>query len=322
MAGAINFVSSSGKRPSSYLRERSFEEDLPWDAVACGVSGDFLRNELTKSLSGQLTADCRRGICLQCGVCDHESIRIEKAKSGEAEPPVLLSQPERLQTVDSKVSRLRLTFRKGGTARLLSHLEITEALIRAIKKSGGIFVFTEGFHPHPKISFAFATAVGMESDGEYADIQLRNLAADPVALMEKINVALPAGLTLTDIKEISSGTPSLPDLIRGFVYEISVPEIITNNVDWLRTEQKAADFLSVSSFQMVRNSKDKTVIRDIRSVVELIEVSKESGTIKVCLLLGKEGTVKPVEILTEVLDFDQEIVAMTKIRKVKTLFTS
>ncbi|OPY14686.1 MAG: Radical SAM superfamily protein [Syntrophus sp. PtaB.Bin001] len=307
-----------------YLRERTFQENMPWDIIDCGVNGDFLRNELAKSLSGQLTADCRRGICLQCGVCDHKSIRIEKAASGRDEgiTTAHLSRQEISQATDSKVSRLRLTFSKGGTARLLSHLEITEALIRAIKKSGELFVFTEGFHPHPKISFAYATSVGMESDGEYADIQLRNLAIEPAVLMETINSALPAGLRLTEIREISPGTPSLSELIRGFVYEISIPEGIWADDDWVRIEQKADEFLSASSFQMIRNTKNKTVVRDIRSAVEAIIILKESGIIKVSLLLAKEGTVKPIEILTEVLNFDRDNSNMIKIRKVETLFAS
>jgi len=307
----------------AYLRERTFEEDLPWDPVDCGVSRDFLEKELLRSLSGQLTEDCRRGNCLQCGVCDHQAIRIERAETGKAEreqaPP---DQQERMPATDSKVTRLRLTFRKHGTARLLAHLEITEALIRAIKKSGETFVFTEGFHPHPKISFAVATAVGMESDEEYADIQLRNLSAEPTALMWAINAGLPAGFELTSIAEIFPGTPSLSKIIRGFVYEITVPECMRAEIEWPRVARQAAEFRTASSFSMVRDTRDKTVIRDIRPLVEDLELSPESGKISFCLLLGKEGSVKPVEILTEVLDFDKEVVPLMRISKVKTLFIS
>jgi len=307
----------------TYLRERDFKESLPWDPVDCGVSRDFLKKEFLHSLSGQLTEDCRRGNCLQCGVCDHQLIRIEKAEPGKDEPePIRHSQPEIKPAADAKVTRLRLTFRKLGTAGLLSHLEITEALIRSIKKSGEIFVFTEGFHPHPKISFAFATAVGMESDEEYADIQIRNLSTGPAALAGSINAALPAGLEVTDIEEISPGTPSLSDTIRGFVYEVTVPERMGISIDWPHASQKAAEFLTAASFPMVRNTKDKTIIRDIRPLVDVIELLPESGTLRFCLLLGKEGGVKPTEILTEVLDFDRDNIPSLRIRKVKTLFSS
>jgi len=310
-------------QPDTYLRERTFEEALPWDPVDCGVSRDFLQKELCNSLSGQLTADCRSGICLQCGVCDHKLIRIEKADSEKEEPEQTCpGQPERKPEADSIVTRLRLTFRKLGTAGLLSHLEITEALIRAIKKSGEQFVFTEGFHPHPKISFAIATAVGMESNEEYADIQLRDLSSTPPALMGIINTALPAGLELTEIQKIFPGTPSLSEIIRGFVYEIALPEQVVPRAEWPQVQQKAVEFLNASSFQIVRDSKNKTVIRDIRPFVETLEFAPESGALRFCLLLGKEGSVKPAEILTEVLGLDKDIVTLMRIRKVQTRFIS
>jgi len=306
-----------------YLRERTFAEGLPWDPVDCGVSRDFLEKEYHSSLSGELTEDCRRGNCLQCGVCDFQKIRIEKAQSGgEDSEQAVPSQPPKRSEADFQVTRLRITFRKEGTARLLSHLEITEALIRAIKRSGETFVFSEGFHPHPKISFAFATAVGMESEAEYADIQLRNFSSEPAALTGAINTALPAGLEVTGMKEILPGTPSLSAGIRGFIYEITLPERLAAQVEWSRAQQKADEFQLASSFPLVRETKDKTVVRDIRSLVEELELSPESGMVRVRLLYGQEGSIKPSEILTEVLDFDRDIVPLMRIRKVKTLFAA
>ncbi|SEM56372.1 radical SAM-linked protein/radical SAM family uncharacterized protein [Syntrophus gentianae] len=307
----------------AYLRERTFEEDLPWDVVDCGVSRDYLHREFQNSLSGQLTGDCRRGACLQCGVCDFKQIRIEKAQDEEEKPEQILpGHPPEKPEADFQVSRLRMIFRKGGTARLLSHLEITEALIRAIKKTGESFVFTEGFHPHPKISFAFATAVGLESEGEYADIQLKNLSAGPAVLAGAINAGLPAGLEVTKMEKIFPGHPSLSDIIRGFVYEVTVPENLQSAMEWPRMEERAAEFLRASSFSVVRETKDKTVLREIRSLVEELELSPESGKLRFHLLFRKEGSVKPSEILTEVLNLNKDFVPLMRIRKVKTLFSS
>ncbi len=312
--------------PDAYLRGRDLGEALPWEAVDCGVSRAYLRRELAKSLSGELTADCRSGVCLQCGVCDHSLVRIEKAlpaaEDGQPLPPGQPGRPPAADSPAARVCRLRLTFRKHGTARLLSHLEITEALIRAVKKSGETFVFSEGFHPHPKISFAFATAVGMESEAEYADIQLRNLSIEPALLPAAINAALPEGLELTGIAEIFPGAPSLSDLIRGFAYEITLPEGIREQIDWPRTGRNAAEFLAASSFSLVRESKDRTVIREIRPLVSELELSPEAGTLRFRLAFGKEGSVKPAEILTEVLGFDRDLVPLLGIRKVETLFAS
>lgn len=306
----------------TYLRERSFEEALPWDSIDCGVSRDFLLQELENSLSGTLTEDCRNGACRQCGVCDFKKFRIEKADTEQEKPrEAATGRPVQEPEPHVPASRLRMIFRKLGRARLLSHLEITEALIRAIKKTGSTFVFTEGFHPHPRISFAFATAVGMESEGEYADIHLRNLSSGPGDLAGAINSGLPEGLEVVEMKEILPGIPSLSDTIRGFVYEITVPERLAADVPWPRVEQKAVEFREASSFSILREKKGRQIVRDIRPQVEALELSKECGTLRLRLLFGSEGGVKPGEILSEVLEFDRDIVPLMRLRKVETLFS-
>jgi radical SAM-linked protein len=274
----------------AYLRERTFDEALPWDSIDCGVSRDFLLQELQNSLSGTLTEDCRNGACRQCGVCDFKEFRIEKAHTEQQKPcEAATGRPGQEPEPHVPASCLRMIFRKLGRARLLSHLEITEALIRAIKKTGSTFVFTEGFHPHPKISFAFATAVGMESEGEYADIHLRNLSSGPGDLAAAINSGLPEGLEVVEMTEILPGTPSLSDTIRGFVYEITVPERLAADVPWPRVEQKAAEFREASSFSILREKKGRKIVRDIRPLVEALELSKECGTLRLRLLFGSDS---------------------------------
>jgi len=49
------------------LRQRSFEEVLPWDFIDIGVTKEFLVNEYKKAAEGKLTEDCRQG-CRNCGI--------------------------------------------------------------------------------------------------------------------------------------------------------------------------------------------------------------------------------------------------------------
>lgn len=49
------------------LRQRDYEEILPWDFIDVGVTKEFLIKENEKALKGQLTEDCRLG-CTDCGI--------------------------------------------------------------------------------------------------------------------------------------------------------------------------------------------------------------------------------------------------------------
>ena len=160
-----------------YLRERPRSEIFPWERIDCGVRRDFLLAEAEKAETGEATPDCRTGSCSDCGVWrPRDTIRRRvpvspprTRPSGPSSPP---SPAGRGAGGPEKAFRLRFT--KLGPARFLSHLELSSALSRAMILGGIFFVYSQGFHPHPRISFAGATAVGMESRGEFADIRIQD----------------------------------------------------------------------------------------------------------------------------------------------------
>lgn len=61
---------------SSYLhRERSFEEELPWECISCGVSKTFLWEEYERARRELLSPPCSPGKgCTRCGVCKSGAI--------------------------------------------------------------------------------------------------------------------------------------------------------------------------------------------------------------------------------------------------------
>lgn len=58
----------AGIDPAFYaMRQRAFDELLPWSHIHTGVSAAFLWEEYQRSLRGESSIDCREG-CLDCGV--------------------------------------------------------------------------------------------------------------------------------------------------------------------------------------------------------------------------------------------------------------
>lgn len=69
-AGWEQAFANCGIDPSWYvLRQRSYEEALPWDIIDTGISTEFLISENEQSLLGIPTPDCRQDGCTDCGVC-------------------------------------------------------------------------------------------------------------------------------------------------------------------------------------------------------------------------------------------------------------
>jgi radical SAM family uncharacterized protein/radical SAM-linked protein len=144
-------------------RSRDREEILPWDHLSAGVSRDYLWNEYEKAMGEESTADCRRGPCTLCGVCDHESISplvhegpVIELK-GERRPECAASSREDQEFL------YRVIYSRVGRARFFGQLEMAAALERAVRRAGLPASFTKGHNPHPKISFGEALPLGMET---------------------------------------------------------------------------------------------------------------------------------------------------------------
>lgn len=55
--------------PKDYIRERDYNEELPWDFVDVGIDKRFLIEEYERSKNSKITKDCRWYGCANCGVC-------------------------------------------------------------------------------------------------------------------------------------------------------------------------------------------------------------------------------------------------------------
>ena len=58
---------------------------------------------------------------------------------------------------------VRIWFKKMGMSRYVSHLDLMRAMTRAIRRANLPLWYTEGFNPHPYMTFALPLSLGMES---------------------------------------------------------------------------------------------------------------------------------------------------------------
>ncbi len=216
-------------------RQMSLDEVLPWEHLHTGIEKGFLIREYKHSESGRTIPDCRYGLCPNCGVCDMEAVRGRKTdgirpiayRHDECNPPIPPLEKggkEGFESGSRKVDvrvKMRIKYNKTGNLRMLSQLEIMTTFERAFRRASIPLMFTEGFHPHPKISFGPALPVGIESVCEYMDVELSQPLA-PSEVRERANEYLPGGLSVINVKEIPVNTPSLNSFITHYAYEIQL----------------------------------------------------------------------------------------------------
>ena len=151
-------------------RQKELSEPLPWDHIDVRIDKSFLIDEWHRAYDGHPTDDCRQGDCQQCGVCDFETIS-----------PVISSPSNQLpQASDSQYPastqarcKLKLVYRKSGQARFFGHLELANIMTRAFRRAEIPLIYSQGFHPMPKLSFADPLPIGMEGLDEVLFVVIR-----------------------------------------------------------------------------------------------------------------------------------------------------
>ena len=157
---------------------------------------------------------------------------------------------------EAPLFRYRVTFGKRGRLSLLSHLELTHALERMIRRSGLPFAVTQGFSPHMRIGFGAALPVGVGSTCEVFDLYLVRSVA-PAKILAALAEASPEDLRPTQVVCVAGKKPAASIAFPLSTYEaildgaqmppnerLSVPETVTVERNGTEKTFTVADYLA------------------------------------------------------------------------------
>ncbi|MGI9016166.1 MAG: TIGR03936 family radical SAM-associated protein [Euzebya sp.] len=127
--------------------------------------------------------------------------------------------------------RVRVKFAKAGKLRFISAIDLGRVWERALRKADLPIAFSEGFSPHPKISFGDALPLGFASVAEFAELAF----GGPVNLADmttRLNRAFPEGIDVLDAVEVGEGARRLGKLLQAsmWVLEYSDTAVATDAV--------------------------------------------------------------------------------------------
>jgi radical SAM-linked protein len=147
--------------------------------------------------------------------------------------------------------------------RFTSHRDFARAFERALLRANVPIAYSQGFTPHPKISYASAAPTGVASEAEYLEIALR-APVDPAQLAVALDAALSPGLDIVEAVEATAG--SLPDRIEASSWRIELPGVTT---DALAAAVQA--FLAATEVPVERLTKQGRRTFDARHAVHRLQ---------------------------------------------------
>ena len=117
--------------------------------------------------------------------------------------------------------RIFAVYQKHEALRCISHLDIQRTLQRAFRRAQVPLAYSEGFNPHPQLSFAAAVPTGASSECEWFEVRLSE-SLDPAALVRRTNAAMPKGLLLTRAFEVPQQMGKLTAMVRAAEYRATL----------------------------------------------------------------------------------------------------
>jgi radical SAM family uncharacterized protein/radical SAM-linked protein len=307
----------AGLERSSYTRQKTLEETLPWSFIETGIGADFLWKEYRKGLNEEVSPSCTAGDCRLCGLCDGEKIGVREGPRAEPEP----SKKTERKAIRKKDlgKKFRLTFVKQGEIRFVSHLELAHLFYRSAKRAGVPLRYSEGFHPMPRIIFEKALPVGVESLREILDMELEGRIS-PMELAERLNQTLPEGIKIVEAKEVLFPFPSHSSPLRS-VYRISLDDLLSTE----EAQSKLKKAREQEELFILQERKGKKRRIDLLPLIERAELTgkkKESGGragLAMELVLRSSGgkTAKPLEAVEALLGLRTEALARCRIVKLE-----
>ncbi|GDY31470.1 radical SAM protein [Gandjariella thermophila] len=142
---------------------------------------------------------------------------------------------------------------------------MARAFERALRRAGVPMAYSQGFNPHPKISWAGAAPTGVASEAEYVEIQLVE-RVDPEVLRAELDAALPDGLDVLQVVPASGG--SLADRLDASLWRIELP-----GVDPRALAEAVDRLLAADRVEVQRLTKDGRRTIDVRPAVVTAEAA-------------------------------------------------
>ena len=184
---------------------------------------------------------------------------------------------------------VRLRFSKTGRLKYISHLDINRAMSRALKRAQIPLWYTEGFNPHPYMSFSLPLSLGVESLCESVDLRIiGDITNDEIK--NRLNNVLPQDIKIVDVYDDFRDNSEI--VYSDYVYKF---EFKDNEAAF----EKIKNVLSSDEIIALKKGKQgrKRVMKEtnIKSFIDKYSISIRNDVIvlNIRLLAGPEKNLNP-----------------------------
>lgn len=191
--------------------------------------------------------------------------------------------------------KVRIKFSKHGALKYIGHLDIMRYFQKVFRRADIDIAYTEGFSPHQVMSFAAPLGVGLESDGEYMDVELNSLV-DTEDVRKRMNEHMAEGMEVLSVVVLPEKSGSAMAAVAAAGYYIAFRDDFEPPEGW---REAIKEFLKADQILVEKQTKKSVLQVDLKPSIYDFRLSSYQG--KKCLYLmvnaSSAGNIKPAMVM-------------------------
>ncbi len=178
--------------------------------------------------------------------------------------------------------KARIKFSKTGSMRFIGHLDVMRYFQKAFLRASIKMSYSQGFSPHPIMSFTSPLGIGLSSDAEYMDIMLEESNSADI-MINRINAVMNDEIQVKDFSFIKdSAKPSMSALSACDYLIAAKPEGSGKLLDKKFIKKHLDEFIMQDKIEILKKTKKSEKIIDIRKNIyhisdNIVDFEKMTG---------------------------------------------
>ena len=206
---------------------------------------------------------------------------------------------------------VRVWFKKMGMSRYVSHLDLMRAMTRSVRRAEVPLWYTEGYNPHPYLTFALPLSLGMESLYESMDIRIEGDSSNE-DIFNLLKGSMPPGIEIVSVDDPVDDPKTIAFGEFDLLFDCENAEALVALIE---------DMLSKEELIVQKMGKQgrRKVLKDI-NLLEFLKshsISHSANRVKLTVVFpaGSTTNINPTLLSDEIVKTSEEDIASFVVRK-------
>ena len=156
--------------------------------------------------------------------------------------------------------KVRIKFAKYGAMKFIGHLDMMRFFQKAVRRAEIDVKYSEGFSPHQIMSFAAPLGVGIESLGEYMDLEVLSMSA-PEDMKDALNRVMVEGVEVLAVNILPDQAKNAMASVAAASYQIHLKE---GNFGLPDLAAGVASFYAQKQIPYIKETKKSVIETDLK----------------------------------------------------------